>query len=130
MESGPNSRGARWNPPGLDALYCSLSREGADLELKSMLRRQPVPISKPIRIVGLKVKVERVIDLRTEGCLDLAGVTRSQMVEESWIATRAVGAAAAWLGVGGLLVPSARHDDGNLVLFVSELGPQHVTEGP
>ncbi len=93
-----------------------------------MLRRQPVPVSKPIRVVEFAIKVQRVIDLRADGCLDSAGLTRAQMVDESWTTARTIGAAAAWLGVGGLLVPGTRHDDGNLVLFVSELGPNDIAE--
>lgn len=35
----PNERGARWNPPGTEALYCSLD---ADTAIACRLRQRPV----------------------------------------------------------------------------------------
>ena len=119
----PNSRGARWNPPGVDTLYCALSPAGAEVELKSMLARQPVPITKEIRVAALEVRIEQVLDLRGERCLESAGIETGDLIDENWGRVQPIGAAAAWLGAGAILVPSARHNDGNLVVFVSELGP-------
>lgn len=51
----PNVLGGRWNPRGVEVLYCSLSRLGAETELRAVLDRQPVPVRRPRRIYRLSV---------------------------------------------------------------------------
>lgn len=60
----PNALGARGNPPGEDALYCSLTAVGASLELASMIARQSVEIRKALQTYRLTVSLSRVADLR------------------------------------------------------------------
>lgn len=69
----PNSRGARWNPPGVDALYCSLSAGGAEAELAAILAREPVATSKPLRTTPLLVSLARTADVRGAIGLDALG---------------------------------------------------------
>lgn len=42
-----NIRGARWNPPEVEALYCSLQSRTAAAEIDHLINRQPVPIRTP-----------------------------------------------------------------------------------
>ena len=119
----PNARGARWNPPNVDALYCSLSSAGAAAELSSMISRQPVKIRKSLRTLKIRIRLSRVADLRGCAILEPFGYPPSSFVGEDWSAPQEVGGAAAWLGIGGLIVPSVRHADGNVVVFVNCLGP-------
>jgi len=119
----PNSRGARWNPPSTDALYCSLSEVGARAEVANLFGRQPIPTSKPLVMSQLDVTLGKVVDVRNAPALDALGVTGASMVAEQWEDAQRVGGATAWLGFAGILVPSARHDDGNLVIFVNNLTP-------
>jgi len=123
----PNARGARWNPPETEALYCSLSESGAQLELVSMLERQPVKVRKALRTHQLRVDVRRSADLRS-GALADVGYENHILIADDWSVPQRMGAAAAWLGLAALIVPSARHDAGNIVLFVSELSPSDLVE--
>jgi RES domain-containing protein len=117
-----NTRGGRWNPPDLAALYCSLIDEGARAEISYLASIQPVPISRPIVAHGLRVSLKRVADLKDLEPLAGCGITRELVVGSTWETAQKLGRAAAWLGCGGLLVPSARHDGINLVAFVNNLG--------
>lgn len=119
----PNSRGARWNPPGVEALYFSTSQEGAESELRSMLERQPVPTRRPLQGYKFEIRINRAVDIRSAG-LDEVGFGTAAMISEDWSTPRRIGAAADWLGVAGLIVPSARHATPNLVLFVNRLEPE------
>jgi RES domain-containing protein len=119
----PNSRGARWNPPSTDALYCSLSEAGARAEVVNLLGRQPIPTSKPLVMSQLDVTLGTVVDVRNAPALDALEVTSASMVSEHWDAAQRVGGATAWLGFAAILVPSARHGDGNLVIFVNNSAP-------
>lgn len=59
-----NIRGARWNPPGEEAVYCSLHPRTAAAENDHLIARQPVPIRKPRVTHELSVTLARVADLR------------------------------------------------------------------
>jgi RES domain-containing protein len=125
----PNSRGARWNPPGTDALYCSLSEAGARAEVANLLGRQPIPTSKPLVMSQLEVTLGKVVDVRDAPDLRALGLDAAAMLAEQWHVAQRVGGATAWLGFAGMLVPSARHDDGNLVIFVNNLEPADRVTG-
>ena len=61
---------------------------------------------------------------------DLApfGYSLDVLVADDWNAPQKVGGAAAWLGFAGILVPSARHPDGNLVVYINHLAPNDAVE--
>lgn len=118
-----NRLGGRWNPPGVEVLYCALSKAGAEAELAAVIQRQSVPITKPVLTYRLSVRLSNVCDLlKGTESLAAAGMTREDLLNDTWKLPQRIGEAAEWLGVGGLLVPSARHDDGNLVVLVNKLG--------
>jgi RES domain-containing protein len=71
----------------------------------------------------LDVTLGKVVDVRDAPALDALEVTSASMVSEHWDDAQRVGGATAWLGFAGILVPSARHGDGNLVIFVNNLAP-------
>ena len=45
-----------------------------------------------------------------------------------WSTAQLVGRAADWLGIAGMIVPSARHEDGNLVILVNRLAAEDFYE--
>lgn len=109
----------RWNPKSLSVLYTSLSSEGSLAEIHFHLSRgQPVfPTRMRHRLYQLKVSCENCLILNDMTVLESLGVdpeTYNQMLYEK---TQAIGAAAEFLGYDGLLVPSARWDCQNLILF-------------
>jgi RES domain-containing protein len=124
----PNQRGARWNPPDVEALYGSLDAATAAAEIDHLISVQPTPIKKPRVTVKLEVSLSRLVDLSDEDIMEQVGVSlatiRSNGVEEC----RLVGSAIAWLGYEAVLVPSARADGLNLVVFVNNLDPDNSVE--
>ena len=113
--------GGRRNPRGVEVLYCSLSRRGAETELRAVLDRQPVPVRRPRRTNRLSVGLSRVGNVGDPNFLTASGITRGDIVGPDWSTAQLVGRAADWLGITGLIVPGARHEDGNLVILVNRL---------
>lgn len=114
----PNQRGARWNPPGTEALYCSLDPGTAAAEVDHLISVQPVPITRQRTTHPIDVAVSRVVDLRpTSWAAAFEHAYDPSIVEHC----QAIGAAASWLGCGGLLVPSQRTAGDNLVIYVANL---------
>lgn len=120
-----NTGGARWNPPSLAAIYCSLERETALAEAEYQLNLQPIRPRARRTLYKVEVRLSRVLDLRTPSLLDQLGVTSDRLGDIDFSACQRVGGAAAWLGNDGLLVPSARRARGsNLVIYPAL---QHTT---
>jgi len=120
-----NLRGGRWNPLGAETLYCSLTPETAAAEIDALLAAQPVPIRRQRLTYVVDVELSRVADLRADPwgstfCYeyDVLDTPSCQLI----------GAAAAWLGLGGLVVPSVRTAGDNLVVFVANQGPDDGLE--
>lgn len=122
----PNTRGARWNPPDVSALYTSLERDTAIAEGSHTLSLQNPPPRVKRRIVQLRVALASVIDLRDRQLLARAGLGSEQLTSNDHSACRLVGGAVAWLANDGLIVPSARASGGNLVIFL--IGPSTELE--
>jgi RES domain-containing protein len=123
----PNTRGARWNPPRVEALYFSLKPEGAQNELEAVIARQPVPIRRPLRLFQFRAVLDRIAYL-TGDTLASVGYPVETLIGEGWAGPSTIGGAASWLGLSGLLVPSARHRGSNLVVFLQNLGPRERVE--
>jgi RES domain-containing protein len=124
----PNQRGARWNPQDTEALYCALDPLTASAEIDYLVSLQPVPITKRRVIHELAVGLKRVADLSTDAALKTAGLSIDVINANGVDECRRIGAACAWLGFDGLLVPSARSDGTNLVVFVTNLDPDSAVE--
>lgn len=118
----PNTRGARWNPPGVQAIYMSLRPEVAKAEAMHRARVQPTRPSKSQQLHELRLRLSSVLDLTSEGTLEGLGLTREALIGLDMGATQAIGGAAEWLQHDGLLVPSVRADGSNLVVFPAKLG--------
>lgn len=114
-----NTLGARWNPREVPAIYVALERETVLAEFAHHLDAlSPRPSQARFTLHALELRIEKVSDLRESGVLEQFGVGWQQLVSDDFTACQRVGAAAAWLKVGGLLVPSARRTAGsNLVIF-------------
>lgn len=117
-----NTRGARWNPPSVSAMYLSTTRDGALAEAEyQLLLQSPRPrVRRTIYEVSLSVA--GLADLTDRVELEELGVSRADLADTSMRACRAVGGAAAWLGYDSILVPSARSTDANLVIYPLNCG--------
>ena len=118
-----NVRGGRWNPPAVEALYCSLQPQTASAEVDHLIARQPVPIRTPRVTYGLSITLAKVADLRDLRALESCGITSEMMMGEDLSAPQLVGGAVSWLQCAGMLIPSARDAGDNLVVFVNNMGP-------
>ncbi len=115
-----NLRGGRWNTIGIETLYCSLDPDTTAAEIEHLLASQSVPIKRQRLSYPIHLEISRVADIRPKPwgqqfsfSYDIDDVSECQLI----------GAAAAWLELGGLLVPSLRSDGDNLIIFFSNLAP-------
>ena len=115
-----NQRGARWNPAETPAIYSSLTREVALAEADFQISLQPVPPTATRTIHRIGVVLSSVIDLSDRTRLVELGISEEDLASLDHRACQRVGGAIAWLGNDGLLVPSARADGLNLVIFPNQ----------
>jgi RES domain-containing protein len=114
--------GGRWSPSpdrdvGVPALYTSLLRDGALAELSSFLASlTPIPKARLIKVTALDVVALHAVRLGRDE-LTLLGVDMTRYGHRDYGRTQQIGAAMAFLGVDGLLAPSARWDCENFILF-------------
>ena len=123
-----NTRGARWNPRGVEAIYVSLERGTAIAEGQHAIDVQPLRPKAKRTVYRLKVEVRGLIDLTAAGALETVGLSREDIKADDFTACQAVGGAIAWLGGPGMIVPSARSDGSNVVILVNGLDPDSVFE--
>jgi RES domain-containing protein len=120
----PNTRGARWNPPDTAALYTSLEKTTVLAELDHVRHLQTPPLRRELFVLHtIRTQVTKMLDLSDRDLLARLGIDDSELSSDNQIACRRVGGAAAWLGHDGILVPSARADGMNLVVFVNTQHP-------
>jgi len=112
-----STRGGRWAPDAqVSVLYTSLAENGALAEISyHWSQLTPLP-TKPVALHRLRVRANRVLQL-TEDDLVRLGVDLTRFGELNYDRTREIGAIVSFLGHDGLLVPSARWECKNLVLF-------------
>jgi hypothetical protein len=110
----------RWSPGGtVEVLYTSLQREGAMAEIGYRLSLEPVwPSRLQHDIHELAVQSERTLEFANVASLGPLGVDVSRYDSFDYSATQAIAAAAHFLEFDGMLVPSARRNSTNLVLFM------------
>jgi RES domain-containing protein len=117
-----NTRGARWNPPGIAAIYTSAAREIALAEAEYAIASQPVRPSTSRQVYRIRITVMKAIDLSDREVLAGVGIGNDELTAARQDACQTVGGAVHWLGFDGLLVPSARAAGTNLVLYADRLG--------
>ncbi len=130
---GAAKAGGRWNRKGLEAIYASLDIETATLEAYQdfIYRGFPMTAITPRVTAGAKVALDKVLDLTDAKVLKKIGFTRKELIDEDWRAlqgtgeeswTQAIGRGCYLAQFQGMLVPSARKDDGtNIVIFPNRL---------
>lgn len=119
-----SAAGGRWSPPGeFEVLYTSLDRAGALAEIGYRLSLEPIWPSR-IRHELHRIGARTTRSLRFARVAELVplGVDASKYESFDYSATQAIAAAARFLEFDGLIVPSARYDCANIVLFLDRLG--------
>ncbi|SDF19600.1 RES domain-containing protein [Blastococcus aurantiacus] len=113
-----NISGARWNPAGVGAIYLAVDRDTAEAEGQHAVDIQPARMFARRVLYEVNIDVDDVVDLTAVGALRSVGLSSRDIEADDFTNCQKVGAAAAWLGRGGLLVPSARAAGSNLVVLV------------
>lgn len=121
--------GGRWDDKTFDVLYTSETRDCAIAERRfHLFMGQPIAPSKlRYELYELSVVLERVIDLPDLTSLQSIGMdTRNYGnvsyadKDDEYPPSQAVAEACFFLGADGILVPSARHNSKNLVVFCEQ----------
>ena len=118
-----NVRGARWNPPQIPAIYTSVGRETAIAEADYYIGLQPIKPRARRIVYRIQVTLASVLDLSGSPALSKLGLNDESLASIDHSECRRVGGAVEWLGHDGLLVPSARTDGTNLIIFPNRKTP-------
>jgi RES domain-containing protein len=110
----------RWTPGGdLEVLYTSLERDGALAEIGFRLSLEPVwPSRIHHEIHEIRAQTPRTLRFADVGALATFEIDVARYGSFDYAATQALAAAAHFMEFDGLLVPSARHESHNLVIFM------------
>lgn len=122
-----NTRGARWNPAGLAAIYTSQERDTAIAEGQHAIDSQPLRPKARRYVYELRVSAQRALRI-TESDLSVLGLDVGDLSSPDFTACQRVAAHAAFLEYDALVVPSARADGTNIVILVNELAADAVFE--
>src|SRR5271166_140740 len=104
--------GGRWAPAARDGadgpvFYTSMERSGALAEIVSYLTLlTPLPLSRRLKVSRLGVSTARTLRLARVG-LEALAVDMTRYGERDYRRTQRIGAALAFLGLDGLIAPSA-----------------------
>ena len=116
-----SASGGRWSPQNdFEALYASLEKDGALAEIYHHLSQAPVFSSAEMCISKLFVKLGNVLKLDIQ-TLNEMGVKDPLATRIDYGITQQISAAAHLFDYEGLIVPSARYDCLNLVLFMDRI---------
>jgi RES domain-containing protein len=113
----------RWNAVGeFEVLYTSLERDGALAEVGYRLSLEPVwPSRIEHQIHTLRIKVERALRFENLKQLERLGVDIIRFESFEYSVTQAISAAAHFLQFDALIVPSARYNVANVVLYLDRV---------
>jgi RES domain-containing protein len=119
-----STAGGRWSPAGeFEVLYTSLARAGALAEIGYRLTLEPVW---PSRIEHeqhrITARAQNSLRFADVSSLSTLGVDIRRYASFEYSATQAIAAAAFFLDFDGLIVPSARSTELNLVIFTEKPG--------
>jgi hypothetical protein len=118
-----STSGGRWAAPGeFEVLYTSLAAEGALAEIGYRLSLEPVwPSRVNHELHRIVANTERTLRFAELSALAAHGVDIQRYANFDYTMTQAIAAAAHFLEFDGLIVPSARAPELNLVLFTDRL---------
>lgn len=118
-----STAGGRWSPPGeFEALYTSLSPAGALAEIGYRLSLEPVwPSRLEHELHCITARTASSLRFADMASLSALGVDIRRYASFDYVTSQAIAAAAFFLDFDGLVVPSARSPELNLVIFPEKL---------
>jgi hypothetical protein len=120
--TAPSISGGRWAPPAggaaaVPVLYTSFERDGALAEVASyLIELTPIPGPRPLKVTRLAVSTAKTLRL-ARATLESLDVDMGRYGERDYARTQEIGAALAFMGLDGLIAPSARWPCDNLMVF-------------
>ena len=123
------SRGSgRWNTSEMSVLYGAAEQDGAIAEINFHLNLGQSVFPSRMRhdLFELAVKARQTLMLADVEQLKRLGVDDSRYRELLYTRTQEIGAAAAFLGFDGLIVPSARWNCQNIILFLDVIDLEEI----
>ena len=124
----PTMRQGRWAPEALfPILYTSLTRTGAVAEANHLIAQYSIPPSRNRVLARISVNLERVLDLSQSNRLTQLGVDMATYAQDPGNCPD-IGAAANLLEVQGILAPSARIEETNLMVLTERLDGNSILE--
>ncbi|WP_375407124.1 RES domain-containing protein [uncultured Amnibacterium sp.] len=126
--AGARLMGGRWNPKDeFSTVYLATPLECCLAELERVALSQNLPthafLEVPRVLHEISVKNARLLDLRSEGALLAVGLSEVDVVGSDWNRCQAVGQAAWFVGLQGLVASSATSTGFVLALFEQRLEP-------
>jgi RES domain-containing protein len=127
-----SAAGGRWDDGTFDVLYTSQKADGAVAEIYFHLSRGlPVVPSRPLyHLFELRVSMNRVLHLADIAAIARLGVNTSRYGAlsygdraDEYPRTQDIGETALFVGFDGLIVPSARWECANIVIFCDRVPP-------
>ena len=111
-----NGRWSRANE--LEVLYTAELAEGASAEVGYRMALEPIwPSKLQHEIATLAIRLDNVCDLSDFKTLEALAVDVGRYESHNYTASQAISAAARFLEFDGILVPNARHNCNNLVVY-------------
>lgn len=131
---GAYMHGGRWNPKeSFDALYLATPLTSCLAELRRMANGQGLEVVDLLRgrrlreLHTIEVRDAQVLDLRESTALARVGLEPSDIADDDWSGCQAIGQAAHFLGLGGILAPSATGVGNVFAAFESRLQPGQLS---
>lgn len=120
--------GGRWNPTDLSVLYSAKEADGAISELHFHLNRGQSVFPSRMRhdLYELTIMTEKTLILANMADLIALGVEEAKYSQLLYGRTQEIASAAAFMGFDGIIVPSARHDCQNVVMFLDSFNLENI----
>ena len=131
-----SASGGRWDDGTFDVLYTSMTREGAIAEMRfHLMRGQPLmPSRVAYRMYALDLALERALRFLDLEALAEVGLDTSHFGRLSYVQkndeyprTQEIAEVAHFLDFDGLIVPSARSQAHNAVIFCDKVPGLHAS---
>jgi RES domain-containing protein len=117
-----SDRDGRWTPLGVSVLYTSLLEDGALAEIGLRVFRQPAMPDRPHRCHRIEVTTNHTLRIESPDELSALGVDIAAYKNFDYHETQRIASIAYHqLGADSLIVPCARWECSNLVLFLDRL---------
>ena len=119
--------GGRWDPGTFDVIYTCFERDGALAELHFHLSRQPVfPSQMQFVLYEIAARTHRTLRFADLRQLEPLGVLAAEYPRPLYERTQEIGDVAFFLGLDGVIAPSARWKAQNLVVFTDRVDPEDL----